>query len=79
MRLSLIRYWITTSSPGTLIAARNLSLHNVLLDTQGQALGVFKQRGLPTTLFFDAMGRLVSTRAGELSAASLTEKLDSIK
>ena len=61
------------------LAARNLPLRSVLLDTKGQALGVFNQRGLPTTLFFDAKGRLVSIRTGELSAASLTEKLDSIK
>ena len=64
---------------GPWLAARNLLLSNVLLDTQGQAMGVFNQRGLPTTLFFNAKGRLVSTRTGELSAASLTEKLDSIK
>ena len=64
---------------GPWLAARNLSLGNVLLDTQGQAPGVFKHRGLPTTLFFDAKGRLVSSRTGELSKASLTEKLDSIK
>ena len=64
---------------GPWLAARNLLLSNVLLDTQGQAPEVFKLRGLPTTLFFDAKGRLVSTRTGELSAASLTEKLDSIK
>ena len=61
------------------LAARNLSLRNVLLDTRGEALNVFNQRGLPTTLFFDAKGRLVSTRTGELSAASLTEKLEAIK
>ena len=64
---------------GPWLAARNLLLRNVLLDTEGQAVKVFKQRGLPTTLFFDANGRLVSTRTGELSKASLTEKLDSIK
>ena len=64
---------------GPWLAARNLLLSNVLLDTQGQALGVFNQRGLPTTLFFDATGRLVSTRTGELSKASLTEKLDAIQ
>ena len=64
---------------GPWLAARNLLFRNVLLDTQGQAPGMFKQQGLPTTLFFDAKGRLVSTRTGELSAASLSEKLDSIK
>ena len=64
---------------GPWLAARSLLLRNVLLDTQGQAPKVLKQKGLPSTLFFDAKGRLVSTRTGELSAASLTEKLDSIK
>ncbi|WP_186511140.1 TlpA disulfide reductase family protein [Caenimonas sedimenti] len=63
---------------GGWLAARNLLLRNVLLDTKGQALTAFNQRGLPTTLFFDAKGRLVSTRTGELSAASLAEKLESI-
>lgn len=61
------------------LTARNLLLGNVLLDTQSQAQSVFNQRGLPTTLFFDAAGRLVSTRTGELSKASLTERLDSIR
>jgi thiol:disulfide interchange protein len=53
-------------------------LRNVLLDSRGEALGAFNQRGLPTTLFFDAKGRLVSARTGELSAATLAEKLESI-
>ena len=38
----------------------------------------FKQRALPTTLFFDARGRLVSMRVGELSAATLTERLQAL-
>ena len=32
-------------------------------------------RGLPTTLFFDADGRLVDTHMGELSDAGLAVKL----
>ena len=64
---------------GPWLAARNLQLRHVLLDTQGQAPQVFKQRGLPTTLFFNAKGQLVNTRTGELSAASLAEKLELIK
>ena len=63
---------------GGWLAARNLPLRNVLLDSRGQALEVFNQRGLPTTLFFDAKGRLISTRTGELSAATLAERLESI-
>jgi thiol-disulfide isomerase/thioredoxin len=63
---------------GSWLAARNLPLRNVLLDRESQALKAFEQRGLSTTLFFDAKGRLVSTRTGELSAATLAEKLGSI-
>lgn len=63
---------------GSWLAARNLPLGNVLLDPRGQALETFNQRGLPTTLFFDAKGSLISARTGELSAATLAEKLDSI-
>ncbi len=63
---------------GGWLAARNLPLRNVLLDSRGQALETFNQRGLPTTLFFDAKGQLISARTGELSAATLAEKLESI-
>ena len=34
--------------------------------------------GAATTLFFDAKGRLMSTRIGELSAATLNEKLQTL-
>ena len=34
-----------------------------------------QQQGSPTTLFFDAQGRLVGRRIGELSAATLDEQL----
>ncbi|MEO7200195.1 MAG: TlpA family protein disulfide reductase, partial [Dokdonella sp.] len=32
-------------------------------------------RGLPTTLFFDAEGRLLDSHVGELSAASLAARM----
>lgn len=57
------------------LAAQKLPLKNVLLDSGGQTGAAFKQQGLPTTLFFDAEGRLVSTRIGELSLATLTRDL----
>jgi hypothetical protein len=60
---------------GGWLEARKLSLRNVLLDSNGQALAALNQRGLPTTLFFDAKGRLVSARTGELSEATLAEQL----
>lgn len=52
-----------------------LPLRNVLLDGRGEAGTQLGHRALPTTLFFDARGRLVDTRTGELSAASLAERL----
>ncbi len=56
-----------------------LALRNVMVDPQhrtGAALGL---RALPTTLFFDAHGRLADTRIGELSQATLTQRLASLR
>ena len=56
-----------------------LNLANVLLDP-GAALGREVGSGaLPTTLFYDANGRQVDTHLGELSAASLASKLNSLR
>jgi len=60
---------------GPWLQARNLALGNVLLDPTRTAGAAFKQSALPMTLFFDAKGRLVSTRIGELSSATLAERL----
>ena len=57
------------------LQARQLPLRNVLLDQTGEAAAQFGAPGLPTTLFFDASGALVGTRVGELSAATLQERL----
>ncbi len=53
-----------------------LELRNVLLDRDGEAGTALGHRLLPTTLFFDAEGRLVDTRLGELSAATLAHHLE---
>jgi thiol-disulfide isomerase/thioredoxin len=55
------------------------SLRNVLLDPAGDASRQMSNRGLPATLFLDAQGRLVDLRVGELSAASLAQRLDAIQ
>ena len=60
------------------LQSRRLPMRNVLMDENRQAAAAFKQRALPTTLFFDASGRLVSTRVGELSAATLNERLQGL-
>ncbi len=61
------------------LQARQLPLRNVLLDASGEAATTFAAPGLPTTLFFDASGALVSTRVGELSPATLQERLRALR
>jgi thiol-disulfide isomerase/thioredoxin len=60
------------------LATQPQPLRNVLLDPHGELGAQRGHRALPTTLFFDAQGRLVDTRVGELSAASLAERLSRI-
>jgi thiol-disulfide isomerase/thioredoxin len=57
---------------------RKLPLMNVLLDASNQTSTHFKSPGLPTTLFFDADGVLVSVRVGEVSSATLLERLQAL-
>jgi thiol-disulfide isomerase/thioredoxin len=61
------------------LQVRNLTLRNMLLDEARVAGATFKQSALPMTLFFDADGRLVSTRIGELSPATLAERIDTTR
>jgi thiol-disulfide isomerase/thioredoxin len=61
------------------LSASPLGLDHVLLDT-GSALGqVVGSTSLPTTLFYDARGRLVNAHLGELSAASLASQLQKLR
>ena len=61
------------------LTAAGLDLANVVIDP-GTALGREVGSGaLPTTLFYDANGRLVDTHLGPLSAASLASKLDQFR
>jgi thiol-disulfide isomerase/thioredoxin len=57
--------------------AQQWALGNVLLDARGEVAKELGVHGLPTTLFYDASGRLVDARVGELSRATLTERLAS--
>ena len=52
-----------------------LLLGNVLVDTQGSVGAAMGHSALPVTLFFDAQGRLAGTRIGELSPATLAQRL----
>lgn len=54
---------------------KGLAFDHVLLDPLSEALQTFGSRGLPTTLFFDAQGKLVDSHMGELTAARLKDTL----
>lgn len=61
------------------LTASQLVLANVVLDSRkklGEQLG---STALPTTLFFNARGRLVDIHLGALSSASLASKLERIE
>jgi len=56
-------------------AQQGLPPAGVLLDADSDLGRLLGLRALPTTLFYDARGRLVASRIGELSAATLAERL----
>ncbi|MCL7713228.1 TlpA disulfide reductase family protein [Stenotrophomonas mori] len=52
-----------------------LTLGNILLDPESELMRQTGARALPTTLFFDADGRLRNAHMGELSRATLNARL----
>ena len=61
------------------LAAAGLDITNVLLDIGGGIPHEVGSEGLPTTLFYDANGRLVDSHVGALSAASLASRLNELR
>ena len=61
------------------LQGQGIALRNVLLDARRATGAAFNEQAMPTTLFFDAQGRLVSTRVGALSAATLAQRLDAFR
>ncbi len=57
------------------LASEQLDTGNVLLDESLRAGAAFGQQAYPTTLFFDAGGRLVDSRVGGLDEATLARHL----
>jgi len=57
------------------LKAEGLPLRNVVLDPGGALAKAAGAPGLPTTLFIDANGVLVDKRMGEVSRATLAERL----
>jgi thiol-disulfide isomerase/thioredoxin len=61
------------------LQAQPLTLQHVLIDENLQLSNYYNVRGYPTTLFIDARGRLRDTHIGELSRATLAERLQRIE
>jgi len=61
------------------LTASRLDLANVLLDPGARLGREVGSTGLPTTLFYDANGRMADTHVGELSPASLASKLKRLR
>lgn len=57
------------------LESQNLALDLVLVDRLSQLSESAGVRGLPTTLFFDADGRLIDVHVGELTRAGLAARL----
>lgn len=53
----------------------DLTLRNVVLDRQRQVASNTGSQGLPTTLFYNASGQLMTVHHGELSSATLADNL----
>ena len=66
----------TPENVSTFLATTGLSLTHVLFDAGGQLAQRVGSMALPTTLFYNAEGRLVSSHLGELSRASLHHALE---
>ena len=54
-------------------------LNHVLLDPQGLTAEKTGMYGLPSTLFFNAQGKLISSHMGELTHATLNQKIKQIQ
>ena len=60
------------------LSGNRLNLSHVVFDPAAALGTAVGSKALPTTLFYDAAGRLVDTHLGALSAASLSSKLKSL-
>lgn len=61
------------------LAGQRLPLQNVVTDPAGQLAAATGSVAYPTTLFYDGAGRLVLRHVGELSQATLRDKLERIR
>lgn len=69
----------TPQTVSNFLATTGLNLSHVLFDGGGQLAQKVGSMALPTTLFYNADGRLVGSHLGELSRASLSHALESFE
>ena len=84
MRETGVRFVFANQGEGGTTAQRyfdtaGLHVANALLDPGAGIAREVGSRGLPTTLFYDADGRLVDTHLGEISADALASKLNRLR
>lgn len=65
----------TAQQAHSFLNRERLAFKDLLLDPSSKAMRALGTQGLPTTLFFDAQGRLVDRHLGELTMASLKSTL----
>ncbi|WP_282026578.1 TlpA disulfide reductase family protein [Limimaricola cinnabarinus] len=61
------------------LAEQSLGTAGMLRDPEGVVMETFELLGLPTTLFFDAEGRLQTAHTGEISRAQLQAGIDALE
>jgi len=69
----------TAETVTAFLKQENLRLNNVVLDPDRSWMTRFHSSGIPTTLFFDANGRLLSSRVGEMSEAALDAHITQLR
>lgn len=73
LTLVLINQGETVNVIDDYLDAAGLTFEHLLLDPRQSALQAMQVRGLPTTQFFDAQGRLVNEHMGELHDQQLQQ------
>lgn len=76
VRFVFVNQGETPETVSTFLATTGLSLSHVLFDGSGQLAQRVGSMALPTTLFYDANGRLIGSHLGELSRGSLRHALE---
>ena len=64
-----------TPTINSFLDEHDLTLRNVVLDRRREVASSTGSQGLPTTLFYNAAGQLVTVHHGELSSATLADNL----